>query len=66
MARLVSLFPWEDWRDTKPAMIDSVILPALRKFVKDAPNDEAAEQRRERVNVCFGEGLGRRTRAGTL
>ena len=49
-------FPWEDWRDTKPAMIDSVILPALRKFVKDAPGSEAAEQRRERINVCFGEG----------
>lgn len=49
-------FPWEDWRDTKPAMIDSVILPALRKFVKDAPNGEGAELRRERVNVCFGEG----------
>ena len=49
-------FPWEDWRDARPAMIDSVILPALRKFVKDAPNAETAEQRRERVNVCFGEG----------
>ena len=49
-------FPWEDWRDTRPAMIDSVILPALRKFVKDAPNSETAELRRERVNVCFGEG----------
>ena len=49
-------FPWEDWRDTRPAMIDSVILPALKKFVKDALNAEAAELRRERVNVCFGEG----------
>ena len=49
-------FPWEDWRDTKPAMIDSAILPALKKFVKDAPNAETAVQRRERVNVCFGEG----------
>ena len=49
-------FPWEDWRDAKPAMIDSVILPALKKFVKDAPNAETAEARRERVNVCFGEG----------
>ena len=47
-------FPWEDWRDTKPAMIDSVILPALKKFVKDAPDSETAELRRERVNVCFG------------
>jgi hypothetical protein len=49
-------FPWEDWRDTKPAMIESTILPALKKFVKDAANAESAELRRERVNVCFGEG----------
>ncbi len=49
-------FPWEDWRGARPAMIDGVILPALKKFVKDAPNVESAELRRERVNVCFGEG----------
>lgn len=49
-------FPWEDWRDSKPAMIETTILPALKKFVKDAPNAEVAELRRERVNVCFGEG----------
>ena len=48
-------FPWEDWRDKKPAMIDSVILPALKKFVKDAANAELADLRRERVNLCFGE-----------
>jgi hypothetical protein len=49
-------FPWEDWRDAKPAMIDSTILPALRKFVKDAPNTDTAELRHDRVNLCFGEG----------
>jgi hypothetical protein len=49
-------FPWEDWRDQKPAMIESTILPALKKFVKDAPDSETAELRRERVNICFGEG----------
>jgi hypothetical protein len=48
-------FPWEDWRDQKPAMIDSVILPALKKFVKEAPAG-LGELRRERVNLCFGEG----------
>ena len=48
-------FPWEDWRDEKPEMIERVILPALRKFVKDAANPETAELRRERVNLCFGE-----------
>jgi hypothetical protein len=49
-------FPWEDWRDSKPAMIETIILPALKKFVKDAPDSETAQLRRERVNVCFGEG----------
>ena len=49
-------FPWEDWRDTKPAMIDGAILPALRKFVKDAPNAEAVDLRRDRMRLCFGEG----------
>jgi len=28
----------------------------LKKFVKDAPDSETAELRRDRVNVCFGEG----------
>ncbi len=48
-------FPWEDWRAARPAMIDSVILPALRKFVKEAPGAAAAEQRRDRVRLCFGD-----------
>ena len=46
-------FPWEDWRDSKPAMIDSAILPALKKFVKDAPNAETAELRRDRMRCLF-------------
>jgi hypothetical protein len=50
-------FPWEDWRGGKPAMIEGAILPALRKFVRDAPNAQAAEQRRARVRLCFGDGL---------
>ena len=48
-------FPWEDWREEKPRMIERVILPALKKFVKEAANAKAAELRRERVNLCFGE-----------
>jgi hypothetical protein len=50
-------FPWEDWRGDKPVMIESVILPALRKFVKDAPSAQVTETRRERVRVCFGDDL---------
>jgi hypothetical protein len=49
-------FPWEDWRDARPAAIDETILPALRKFAREASSPEIAEQRRERFNICFGEG----------
>ncbi|HEY0302277.1 MAG TPA: hypothetical protein VGC36_13110, partial [Rhizomicrobium sp.] len=51
-------FPWEDFRDARPAVIDQVIAPALRQFVKAAPSPEVAELRRERIRLCFGfEGL---------
>jgi hypothetical protein len=49
-------FPWEDWREKRPAMIDGVILPALRKFVKEAQSPAMAELRRNRLRLCFGEG----------
>jgi len=49
-------FPWEDWREARPALIDGVILPALKKFVKDAPNPATAELRRTRMRLCFGDG----------
>ncbi len=47
-------FPWEDWRISKPALIDQVIAPALRQFAKAAPNADIAELRRERARLCFG------------
>ena len=49
-------FPWEDWRGGKPALIDSHILPALRKFAKGATATQG-EARRARVRLCFGDGL---------
>jgi hypothetical protein len=47
-------FPWEDWRDARPAIIDQAITPALRQFVKAAPDGGSAERRRDRVRLCFG------------
>jgi hypothetical protein len=49
-------FPWEDWREAKPAVIDSAILPALRKFVKAAPDAPSAQLRQDRMRVAFGDG----------
>jgi hypothetical protein len=47
-------FPWEDWRLTKPAVIDQIIIPALKQFVKAAPDSERADLRRDRMRLCFG------------
>jgi hypothetical protein len=47
-------FPWEDWREEKPRVIDSVIAPTLRAFAKSAPSSDIAESRRERIRLCFG------------
>ncbi|HUB85071.1 MAG TPA: hypothetical protein VL971_05215 [Rhizomicrobium sp.] len=43
-------FPWEDWRQKKPEIIDKVIAPALKAFVRSGES----EKRRERVRLCFG------------
>ncbi len=47
-------FPWEDWRDVKPAVIDAVIVPRLSAFVAAAPDSETGQRRRDRVRLCFG------------
>src|SRR6201996_7517332 len=43
-------FPWEDWREKKPEIIDAVILPSLKAFTKFTDS----QKRRERVRLCFG------------
>ncbi|MBV9540427.1 MAG: NAD regulator [Alphaproteobacteria bacterium] len=50
-------FPWEDWREEKPKIIDSVIAPTLRAFARSAPSSDIVEARRERIRLCFGDGL---------
>ena len=47
-------FPWEDWRDKKPAIIDATILPHLSAFASSAPSRDVKERRRDRIRACFG------------
>ena len=47
-------FPWEDWRSSKPELIDAVIVPALRAFVARAPESTSKQERQTRVRLCFG------------
>jgi len=47
-------FPWEDWREAKPPIIDQIIIPSLKQFVKNAASADVAEARRNRLRLCFG------------
>lgn len=49
-----SFLPWEDMREGSPKLIDTVIRPALRKWIRRAPDRATVENREERVSVCFG------------
>lgn len=52
------LFPWEDWREGKPVIIDQLIVPLLRDWASkqaDASSDELTRgKRRDRMRLCFG------------
>jgi hypothetical protein len=51
-------FPWEDWREQRPKILDSTILPSLKEWAGrfDKPEPGRALGRRERMRLCFGEG----------
>jgi hypothetical protein len=46
-------FPWEDWRNGRPRVIDAVIAPKLKRWVNDANEPDIAAQRRARVRLAF-------------
>jgi len=49
-------FPWEDWRENKPFIIDDIIFPALERWADttSASNPNRPLRRHERINLCFG------------
>jgi hypothetical protein len=48
-------FPWEDWRNGRPGVIETAILPGLSSWVAEAPDavSSAGLSRRERVHLLF-------------
>ena len=52
---LTRFFPWEDWREGRPALIDAAIGPALEDWAGRAPGREAAG-RRSRARLLFAQG----------
>lgn len=52
-------FPWEDWRQGRPAVLDRMILPRLAAFAADSDAERRerprqAPSRKDRVRLCFG------------
>lgn len=52
--RWYDFFPWEDWRNGRPAILDEVILPALAAWQKDKDVQPRPFSRPERVRLFFG------------
>jgi len=50
-----AFLPWEDWRPERPAVIAEEIEPALQRWIKRARSASRRKQRKERVNVTFGQ-----------
>ena len=50
-------FPWEDWRNGRPAVLDE-IGPALTAWARATATAGERERRRERLGVAFGAGRG--------
>jgi hypothetical protein len=51
-------FPWEDWREGRPALLDETMLPTLRRWAKSRPAENEPSRpldRQERLNLAFGE-----------
>lgn len=48
--------PWEDWRNGRPSMISSSILPRLTAWADRAGPDSTslAEDRHRQIQICFG------------
>ncbi len=53
-----SYLPWEDWRDGKPAIIESAIIPALQIWTAREPARLNARglSRADRLRILFGAG----------
>ena len=48
-------FPWEDWREGRPEILDDKILPPLKAWARQQRDDNSPA---ERLRLCFGvEGI---------
>lgn len=48
------LFPWEDWRAGRPALLDASILPRLKAWAAEASGNRQTPGRTARTRLAFG------------
>ncbi|MDF1607748.1 NAD regulator [Hoeflea sp. YIM 152468] len=48
------LFPWEDWRDGRPDMLDAAILPRLMHWAGETAGQAHPPSRQARIRLAFG------------
>jgi len=53
---LYGFFPWEDFREGRPASLDRAILPAVEHWVNEGKGRAEREARRERTEILLGLG----------
>jgi hypothetical protein len=50
-------FPWEDWRNAKPDILDDAIVPLLEQWARGGRSEPTRPLgRRDRLRLCFGVG----------
>ena len=47
-------FPWEDWREGKPRILQDAIEPGLKRWIAAGETTDEKEHRRLRAQMCFG------------
>jgi len=52
--RIYEFFPFEDWRNGRPAIIDSVLLPAIKEWCFHIPDENLRAEKERRVSIAFG------------
>lgn len=48
-------FPWEDWRQGPPTVIEGLIMPRLQSWINDSDTPQQKQTRQQRVRLCFGQ-----------
>ncbi len=49
-------FPWEDFRQGRPDWIDTILLPRIQNWADSAQSASMRENRKQRMNLCWGLG----------